>query len=118
MVKKIYFLRESNMNEMPEAVHLNYQELATGEFLVCFNLEGGGTKYIRADLTTRPAMTEAMKILQDAVLDAEVVFRHYAELHLAKGTRDGAVKADNNTQHANRMRSAIRAALSAVREGK
>lgn len=45
--------------------------------------------------------------LVEAVLLAAVQFEHYAELHRAKGTREGHAKAEINASLARTMRAAL-----------
>lgn len=46
-------------------------------------------------------------VLEEAVEHAAHVFRHYAELHDAKGTNEGRAKARRNMEHAERMEAAL-----------
>lgn len=49
--------------------------------------------------------------LISVIADMERVFRGYAEIHAAKGTEEGDVKARANTQYADTLAAAIRSAL-------
>ena len=48
-----------------------------------------------------------IETLQGLVLEAADTFEHYAELHGAKGTPDGDLKATRNQEFANKLRAGL-----------
>jgi hypothetical protein len=55
----------------------------------------------------RDKAAKLIESLMDMVAECAITFEHYAELHAAKGTAEGQLKAERNRKKANECRSVL-----------